>query len=59
MNYAIIIAFARRRAGHIASLAGAAREKAISRQRLIVRSLQITINLGAPLLTFWALDRLF
>ena len=48
INYAIIIAFARRRAGPIASLAGAAREKAISRERLIVRSLQITINLGRP-----------
>jgi len=51
------IASARRHAGAIAKLTGATWEKAISHERLIVRSLQITVNLLAALLTFLALER--
>jgi hypothetical protein len=59
INYAIIMAFARRRAGPIASLPGAAREKALSRNRLVIRFLQITVNLLATLLTFLVMERFF
>jgi hypothetical protein len=47
INYAIIMAFARRRAAPIARLADKAREKALSRDRLVIRFLQITGNLLA------------
>ena len=59
INYAIIMAFARWRAGPITSLPGAAREKALSRDRLVIRFLQITVNLLATLLTFLVLERFF
>jgi hypothetical protein len=59
INYAIIMAFARRRAGPITRLPGAAREKALSRDRLVIRFLQITVNLFTPLITFLVLELCF
>lgn len=59
INYWIIMAFARRRAAPIARLAGGAREQALARERLVIRFLQITVNLLATLLTFLAMERLF
>jgi hypothetical protein len=59
INYSIIMAFARRRATPIAGLAGKARERALLRDRLVIRFLQISVNLLAALLTFAALERLF
>ena len=59
INYWIITAFARRRATPIARLAGRARERALSRDRLVIRFLQITVNLLATLLTFLAMERCF
>ena len=59
INYWIITAFARRRAAPIARLAGRARERALSRDRLVIRFLQITVNLLATLLTFLAMERCF
>ena len=59
INYLIIMAFARRRAAPIARLAGKAREKALSRDRLVIRFLQVTVNLLATLLTFLAMERFF
>jgi hypothetical protein len=59
INYAIIMAFTRRRATPIARLAGKARERALSRDRLLIRFLQISVNLLAALGTFVALERFF
>jgi hypothetical protein len=59
INYWIIMAFARRRAAPIARLAGGAREQALTRERLVIRFLQITVNLLAALLTFLAMERFF
>jgi hypothetical protein len=58
-NYSIIMAFARRRSAHIASLTGKAREKALSRDHLAIRFLQITVNILATLLTFLSMERFF
>jgi hypothetical protein len=57
INYAIIIAFARRRATPIANLAGKPREKALFRDRLVIRFLQFSVNLLAALLTFLTMER--
>jgi hypothetical protein len=59
INCLIIMAFARRRAGPIASLVGKAKEKALSRDRLVIRFLQVTVNILATLITFLAMERFF
>jgi hypothetical protein len=59
INYAIIMAFARWRAGPLNKLPAAAREKALSRDRLVIRFLQISVNLLATLITFLVLERCF
>jgi hypothetical protein len=59
INYAIIMAFARRRGSFVARLTGNAMEQALSRDRLVIRFLQFSVTILATLLTFFIMERYF
>ncbi len=60
INYAIIMAFARRRGSYLAGLAGSDRyAKTLNRDRLVIRFFQVSVTLLTIILTFWILERIF
>ncbi len=60
INYAIIMAIARRRGSHLAGLAGTDRyAQTLNRDRLVIRFFQVSVMLLTIILTFWTLERIF
>jgi hypothetical protein len=60
INFAIIMAMARRRGSYLASLAGTDQHaKTLHRDRLIIRFFRESVTFFTTIFTFWALERFF